>query len=206
MIFQAVYTCAIFFGFEAISYFLQKSFNVTTRLAIGTMFGIIFSSWMFFIISLWIPLSRAHAIAHDIILLLIAILICSIRTQKKYKKIPNLNLVTYIFGVISPSLIVGYLVWDGLLNEGFFAHGASYGDFPFHMNIISSFVYGCNKNRKHLFDIVSPFFAHQKLAYPFIPNYYAAVLMISFKLSIHDAAVLPSIPVIISLYVNENDV
>ncbi|EAX91690.1 hypothetical protein TVAG_092760 [Trichomonas vaginalis G3] len=93
------------------------------------------------------------------------------------------------------------LIWDGLLNEGYYTHGASFGDFPFHMNIISSFVYGCNKNRKHLFDLVSPFYAHKELAYPFIPNYYSSVLISCYGVSIHDATVFPSIPVSIALYI-----
>ncbi|EAY08542.1 hypothetical protein TVAG_487690 [Trichomonas vaginalis G3] len=79
--------------------------------------------------------------------------------------------------------------------------GAAYGDFPFHMNLITSFVYGCNKHRKNLLDILSPFYAHENLAYPFIPNFYSAVLISCYDATIHDSAAIPSIIYIFSIFI-----
>lgn len=192
---------SLFFGFEAISLLLQNSFNIITRAAIGSVFGNIFSAWIFYILQLWIPLSQKHGTYHSLVLLHIAIIIHIYRSTKKIKRIPILHATTYVFGVLFPAGIMLYLTYDGLLYDGFWTHAASYGDFPFHCNIISSFAYGCNKNRKHLFDIVSPFYAHVKLGYPFIPNYYAAVLMSCYGISIHDGAFLPSVPFIFAVFI-----
>lgn len=202
MIFQffAIF-CASYFGFELMSLLLQKQFDVLMRMAIGATFGIHLSTWIFFISSLKIPLSMVHGLVHNVILLNISALLTVFRMKRKIISPKPLKILTYALGTIIPSLVVTYLLWFGLLHNGNETMGAAYGDFPFHMNLITSFVHGCNKYRKSLFDILSPFYAHEKLAYPFIPNYYAAVLISCFNSSIHDSAVYPSIVYVFSLFV-----
>jgi len=69
------------------------------------------------------------------------------------------------------------------------------------MNLITSFAYGCNFKRKSLFDVKSPFFANETLAYPFIPNYYSSTFLSCYHSDIHDSAVYPSIPFIFCIFV-----
>lgn len=199
----AAVACSSFFGFELVSSFLYDHFDVIFRAGVGSCLGIILSAWTFFIISLKIPLSFAHGLVHTIILFILAVIIHLIRYKKQQKNANQklLKPITYIVAVIIPFVIVSFFVKTGLLQKGYLTKGSAYGDFPFHMNLISSFVHGCNKNRKSLFDIKSPFFANEKLAYPFIPNYYSAVLISCFDASIHDSTVIPSFVFIAALFI-----
>jgi hypothetical protein len=93
------------------------------------------------------------------------------------------------------------MFYFGFLYKENFTRGACYGDLPFHLNIISSFAYGCNSVRTSLFDLTSPFFANQTLAYPVIPNFYSAVLLRCFNTNYHTCLVLPSFVAAFSLFV-----
>lgn len=106
-----------------------------------------------------------------------------------------------IISIILPSALVLYFYQTTFLYEDFNVIGAQYGDLPFHLNIISSFAYGCNMHRKHLFDILSPFYANEKLAYPIIADYQAAILFVCFNIGYHYSLVIPSSLLIISIFV-----
>ena len=196
---------ASFFGYEIISLLLRYNFDLTFRISVGSCFGVILSTWIYFIVSLYIPLTALHGLVHTILLVIVSLLLHIIGniTQKSNKK-PiikhHYSIFTYIIAILIPSAIVFYFIYTGLLYKGTITKGAAYGDFAFHLNLISSFVYGCNKDRKSLFDITSPFFANETLAYPFIPNFYSAVLIACFDESIHDSAVWPSLVFVIAIF------
>ncbi|KAJ6238055.1 hypothetical protein M0813_03289 [Anaeramoeba flamelloides] len=52
----------------------------------------------------------------------------------------------------------------------------SWSDLPFHLNIISSFVVGCNKGWGSLFDLKFPIYSGEKLKYSFLIDFHTAIL------------------------------
>jgi hypothetical protein len=73
----------------------------------------------------------------------------------------------------------GYMSWIHYLLPRGSEHltgGSVYADLPFHLNITTSFLAGCNE-AAHLFSsLMSSFYAGVTLAYPFMPDFYVAVL------------------------------
>ena len=56
------------------------------------------------------------------------------------------------------------------------AGGSVYADLPFHLNLSSSFLNGANEDAGIFSTLISSFYAGAPLAYPFIPDFYIAVL------------------------------
>lgn len=180
---------AVFLGYEIFNRLLASYFDVYTIFGIGSSFGIILSSWIFFISSLFIPLTYAHGMTHALILFSTGIILQL--SHKKAKIDFKINPI-FIFSVIAPFIVLSLFIQFSLLYNENITRGACYGDTPFHLSLISSFTYGCNKKRNSLFDILTPFFANEQLAYTFIPDFYSAVFVSCFKSTFHISLVLPS--------------
>lgn len=179
-----------FCGFEFFSFLTKSQLDIFVRIAIGSVFGIIASAWIGFIANLWLPLSCLHGMIHGLSLLLIGIVLhlCTRRGTVALKLRPS----TMIGAVAFPLVFLSLLFHFGFLYHGRITRGACYGDLPFHLNLISSFAFGCNSQRTSMFDVISPFFAGEKLAYPFIPNFYSAMLLSFFDVDYHDSITIPS--------------
>jgi hypothetical protein len=63
--------------------------------------------------------------------------------------------------------------------KGYYVGGSTYGDMPFHLNIINSFLHGINSHANILEGFKAVFFADAKLVYPVIPDWHTAVLVAS---------------------------
>eukprot|EP00741_Cyanophora_paradoxa_P019885 tig00021178_g19191.t1 len=74
--------------------------------------------------------------------------------------------------------------------------GSTWGDLPFHLNIISSFVYGPNR-ALGFGSFVSSIFAGSKLVYPFICNYHSALLILG-GMSFGAALAVPATALLLS--------
>jgi hypothetical protein len=59
----------------------------------------------------------------------------------------------------------------------YYTGGSSYGDLPFHLNIINSFLYGVNRHANIIDGFRAVFFADAKLVYPFLPDWHTAVIV-----------------------------
>lgn len=185
-----------FFGYEVFAFLIGPILDDFTIAGIGSSAGIIFSAWLFFLFSLFIPLNLAHGIIHSFILFIAGAVLQSIRSRQKIhcnkSKFPTSKVVCVV-ALLLPFLFLANCLRISLLYKNNITRGACYGDIPFHLSIISSFTYGCNKNRRSLFDLLTPFFANEKLAYTFIPDYYSAVLISCFNVSYHSSLFLPSL-------------
>ncbi|OHS93615.1 hypothetical protein TRFO_40089 [Tritrichomonas foetus] len=190
--FSIFYTLSgCFLGFEIMSSLLIKSIDLHTIIAVGSIFGIILTGWITYILNLLIPLNFAFGLFQIIIYIIAGISIQFYRVKRKYLK--SYSIICWFFAVLIPTLFLSWFFYYGLLYNETDTRGASFGDLPFHLNLISSFAVGCNSQRSSLFDIVSPFFAKEKLAYPIMTNFYSAILLKCFGSSYHMAIVIPSI-------------
>lgn len=182
---------AAFFGYEIFSRLLGTFFDVFTIFGIGSSFGIILSSWIFFISSLYIPLTQSHGITHALILFSTGIVL-RLSRKKENKSKSFGSPIIFALSVFVPFIVLALFIQYSLLYNENITRGACYGDIPFHLSLISSFTYGCNKKRNSLFDILTPFYANEQLAYTFIPDFYSAVLVSCFNSTFHFSLILPS--------------
>lgn len=168
---------------------------------IGFPFGVILSTYMFYITNLYFPFSFLHGVVNTMLIIIAAASLHFIINKKKNVKRRKLFTKTsFCLMVLPPFSFLAICLFLSLLSFGKYVRGACYGDLPFHLNIINSFVYGCNSRRRKLFDNVSPFFAGEPLAYPVLPNFLSAILVGCFNTSLHYALVLPSLPFAYGLF------
>jgi hypothetical protein len=67
-------------------------------------------------------------------------------------------------------------VLDSLRRDqrGFWVGGTTWADLPFHLNIMSSFLYGANADASVFRPLASVFFSNSTLAYPYLPDFHTA--------------------------------
>lgn len=58
--------------------------------------------------------------------------------------------------------------------RGFRTGGTTWADLPFHLNIISSFLYGANSDASVFRPLASVFYSNSSLAYPYLPDFHTA--------------------------------
>ena len=198
-------SAAVFFGYEFFSLLMYGKANRATCLAVGSTVGIIANGWSYFIASVHIELNLKHGIINSLIFSILGVILLIFKKiiSKFYPKKQEkpMKPIALFFSVVAPSVFIGAYIWTGIFGSGLYAKGSAYGDFPFHMNLIMSFVHGCNKKRNSVFDVLTPFYAHEPLAYPIIPNFYSAVLISCFGTSLHEAVFAPSIIFAISIFI-----
>ena len=200
MFFAILYciSCCLF-GFEIISFFLIKVLDFYSLVALGSTFGIIVSGWFCYISNLLFSPSFSFGLFHTIINLSLSYLFYIKRPKVKYLTSYSSNCLVY--SAFGPSLLVCYFIYFGLLYDGKMTKGASFSDIPFHMNIISSFAYGCNSERKSIFDLISPYYAKEKLAYPIIPDYISAIYLKCFETSYLTSLVITSLVFAVAIFI-----
>ncbi|EAY17909.1 hypothetical protein TVAG_225350 [Trichomonas vaginalis G3] len=191
-------------GYEVSSLFLIDTCDVVTRIAVGIPVGMYSYAWLIFVLNLKYEFSILLGLYSTLGYLVAAILIHLLRKQRKTPKGFPLKELALILGLPMLSMLI--FMKFSFLYKGDITRGAVYGDFPFHMNIISSFVYGCNKNRRYLFDTVSPFFAGVKLAYPVLVNFLSSIMIGCFGCRMTEAILYPSIPVAFSMLLLFNQI
>ncbi len=76
-------------------------------------------------------------------------------------------------------------------NPTVFTTSGTYGDLPFHLQLIHSFVTGAN-SRVDLRNLKALFFANTPLVYPFLPDFQSAVFLKSGA-TIQEAIIVPSV-------------
>jgi hypothetical protein len=75
----------------------------------------------------------------------------------------------YLFPLYSTRMIPEV---NGILMSG----GSCYGDLPIHMQISNAFLFGCNQKISWS-GMMSPIFAGERMTYPFLPDFHAAVVV-----------------------------
>eukprot|EP00002_Diphylleia_rotans_P000924 TRINITY_DN10498_c0_g1_i1.p1 TRINITY_DN10498_c0_g1~~TRINITY_DN10498_c0_g1_i1.p1 ORF type:complete len:654 (-),score=143.75 TRINITY_DN10498_c0_g1_i1:99-2060(-) len=93
-------------------------------------------------------------------------------------------------------LVVSYIMSTHLIPVGsggkWLTGGNCYADLPFHLSVLTSFVYGKNSRNFSVFKMMEIIFDGSRLIYPIIPDYFSATLVVT-GLSLRDALLYPSI-------------
>ena len=191
----------VWFGFEFSSLFLKKHFDWITRVGFAIPLGIVSSSWIFLFYNYYAQFSIKMGREIFLFFLVLSIIFRVLNNLINQSTPKPTLIINFIPFVIIPSLFCCLLLSISTLREGFICHGSVFGDLPFHLNIISSIVFGCNSKRKSFFDFKTPFYSNQSLAYPIIPNFFSASLLGCFKCSFRTCLNFPSYFLIFSLFI-----
>mmetsp|Transcript_40910 Transcript_40910/g.66347 ORF Transcript_40910/g.66347 Transcript_40910/m.66347 type:complete len:712 (-) Transcript_40910:130-2265(-) len=105
-----------------------------------------------------------------------------------------------IYILTSTYILYRYFVSTHFLYEkphgGWYSSGSTWGDLPFHLNLISS--YGVGRNSKIRFGFHdSPIFTGSKLIYPILPDYHSA-LLVAGGWSLRQSFTFPAIGLLVS--------
>ena len=184
--------CACHFGYAVAAVLVGSTVDYVALLGIGCMLGVVSSAWLAYLLNLWTSLSLKFGLVNMVLLLGLSIPFRLMLKKRKRKKLEVPPWWSIVFSVVLPGMFLFWFIWFSLYRNEVETRGACYGDLPFHLNLISSFAYGCNSQRASVFDIVTPFYANVFLAYPFISNFYSAVLVRCFGASGHACLVIPS--------------
>lgn len=179
-------------GYEIMILLASHMWNALVCFGSGISVGILIYTWIFIIISLFQPLKLIHGKMVSIILLFISIFLHFANKKSKLLMIIRMDYFhcwTFIF--------IGFLLtifyYFSMLMDGMSSKGAAYSDLPFHLNLISSFSYGKNYQRKSLFDFSTPFFSNESLAYPIIADFFSASLVVTGSATFQESLFLPSL-------------
>ncbi|MFH0972005.1 MAG: hypothetical protein V1835_05575 [Candidatus Micrarchaeota archaeon] len=145
-----------------------------TQLAFSIATGFMVSSFIALIISWWLGSLSALSIICSIALLIVGIFFLS---NRKFE----FNKEKFEFGIDNMAalllfLFIAFLHFNNVLvtqpDGRLTSPEASWVDYPFHLGIINSFVYGDN------FPPYYPIFAKAPLTYPFVMDFLTAVFMV----------------------------
>jgi len=189
---------SLYFGYLLVSFMAKDRIDIFHRFFAGIPIGFFSFAWISYIVSYYTKLNEICGIISVLITILLVIPLKIVVKKQKLKskfKFSELQLHTYIFA----GIFYVFIMYLSMLRKGRFTKGAGYGDLPFHLNIISSFAHGCNTNRKSFYDINSLFYAGERLAYPFLTNFFTSVLMATGFSTLQAAMFFPSALMSLSL-------
>lgn len=189
---------SLWFGYEIVTLLIKDKLDAAHRLFAGVPLGYSTFSWIILFFSTKQRINWHHCFPAILILSISSIIMHKFNQKIKISlkfRINFLQALTYSVSM----LIMTIILFLGMLLLNRFTCGAAYGDLPFHLNLISSFTTGVNTHRRSLFDVISPFYANEPLAYPLLTNYFTSLLMSTGFATLRGALFYPSIFMMFSL-------
>ena len=181
---------SVFFGFQLTLLLSGGHIPITASLSIGLLVGQYIFSWIVFLLSGFSDFSKWQGTFASSFLFVIGLILYKFFNSKVSYRHTFLFIPT--FSLCLGIAFFAYTMYSSMMLEDMFTCGAGYGDMPFHLNIISSFVHGCNTRRKSLFDIMTLFYSGERLAYPLMSDFYSAALMLTGDATQRIALLAPS--------------
>jgi hypothetical protein len=185
-----------------ISLLLHSFVDPFTRLGIGTPLGIVLLSWFFFIATPYVGYGLTFALVAMVGSLILSVVLHLL--PREHHKPIRPSVMSIVLGVVAPCLFVFWFIYNSLFLGDRFVRGDVYGDLPWHLYLISSMVFGCNRDRHSLYDMTSPFYSGLPLAYPVMPNFISALMIRLFGSDYHGALYIPSLFFCFALFANLN--
>ena len=194
MLWVFVLHSTIWTGFELISLFLPNRFDTLDQVAIGIPFGVAVVSWIFFILRMFKSVNKTTVISVTLFLYFFSLLLHLIRPRAiKYRKIKWYSVLFFIMYMF----LICTCFHKAVFYNGSLSAGTVYSDLPVHYSLVTSFAYGVNSGTSKF---LTPFYSEAKLCYPFLPDFYSSILVIS-GCSLRVCIVLPSILMFVSLFI-----
>ena len=191
---------SIWFGYELVTFLASNHFDGIQRIFCGLIIGFVVNGWLGFIISYFLRLSQLCGLINIFILSSSASIIRRINVKNNKKFIfylSKLQIFTYtVFAALYFIFMYSSQLYDYRKTKG-----AGYSDMPFHLGMINSFAVGCNNQRDTFGSIFTVFFSGTNLAYPFIPNFYTAMLVDTGFTSNRFSLLIPSTCIVYSFLI-----
>ncbi|OHT04105.1 hypothetical protein TRFO_06404 [Tritrichomonas foetus] len=189
---------AIFFGFELTLTLAKNSITLPAVLSIAVLIGQYIFAWIVFLTSSTSQIMPFHGSIATIIQGCIGVLLFIRNREMKLSYRVSFHILPTI-ALIASFIFFTVIMDRAMMKDNFYSIGAGFGDFPFHLNIMSSFAHGVNTRRRNPFDTVSVFYAGEPLAYPVMTNFYTASLMLTGGATQRIALFIPSLLVSFTL-------
>ena len=171
----------IWFGYELTTLIIGDKFDLLNRMSTGVSLGIAIQSLVFFVTTVFFPLTKVHCLTVALIFHAISIILNYFNCRRLRNRINQMYVIKFSvieLIIITPCVI--FACWAAVvcnLRDNMWCRGPSFADLPFHMNIISSFSHGINYKRSSFFDVWSSFQEGIPLAYPMFHNLYVAAMI-----------------------------
>lgn len=175
-------------AFQTLFVYLPNTFGILECVALAAPLGFSLSAWIVLAVKSLPFMPLGIPVITVIIATAIQLAVCLflfnrtvVKLKLRSKEIVQ-NLKQHRFGILMLSIMfvwwsymshIHYLYQSG---SSFFGGGSVYADLPFHTNLVTSFLNGCNEDSTLFSTLRSPFYAGAPLAYPFLPDFYVAVL------------------------------
>ena len=189
---------ALFFGYQFVSRLVGNGCAVVERGAIGVVVGLFALAWLAFLTSVRRVVGPRDGVVWSAVLAVSGAILKAGNAKARLSVKVKMS-VLQMCACLGMSVVLIAVLWVSMLFLNTYSLGAGYGDLPFHLNIISSFAVGCNRNRSSMFDVKTSFYAGEPLAYPFITNYLSSILMATGNASLRVSLLVPSLLVMVSL-------
>lgn len=191
---------ALFFGYQFVSRAVGNGCDFIERVAIGIPVGLFTLAWLAYVTSVRVVVGPGFGLIWTGILSASGVALKAWNSRLRLTMKAKASKV-YVWTCLLMIVFLGVVLWVAMLFDNRFSLGAGYGDLPFHLNIISSFSVGCNRNRTSMFDVKTSFYAGEPLAYPFITNYLSSILVSTGQASIRISLLVPSMLIMVSLVI-----
>ena len=186
-------TSSVWMGYELVFWVSPAVWDQVSVLAAGVPVGFALCSWMGFGVHAVMRMNRGVGVVMCVVMGLCAYFLHG--KNKKAVRVRRFRVEFWVMlGVVS--LLYLRLTDMSMLKNATGSSGTTYSDLPFHMSLISSFVYGANNKGVQM---QTPFYAGEKLCYPIIPDFHAATLMGCGGASIRVALAVPTVLLLLAL-------
>jgi hypothetical protein len=196
MIWPFILLSSIWLGFEILTVFSPSVIDPLTLIAASVPVGFALTSWFFLLVRFFLPLNYLSGIVISITIFgacLSIRLLTPARSRRTRRR--GIDFFCVLLGVTFLFLV---LVDASILKDGVNSSGTVFSDLPFHLGLITSFAYGPNSYQRTM---TTPFYAGEKLAYPIIPDFFSAVLVICGGASLRISVAVPTMVLLIALVV-----
>lgn len=163
---------ALFCGYAVVSW-LPLSLYRVERVAWMLTLGILLTSWVSLILSLFLPYSLSIPLTFALLLLGSVGLLFYAAKPKKESASPEASLSWFLLTLFS-TMLLGYLFHTHMLQvypDGWHTVGGSWGDLALHSTLISYFA------KQPHFTLSFPLYPDAPLTYPFVIDYFSGLLL-----------------------------
>jgi hypothetical protein len=187
---------SIWFGFEFLDLILPSIIDPLALVAAGIPVGFTLTSWLFLLFRFISPLQPFHGFFLTILLFITCFFLHKfVPRPRRHTRVRGPE---FFFILISTTILFFFLVDKSILKDSVNSSGTVFSDLPVHLGLITSFSYGSNSYRSQM---MTPFYAGEKLSYPIIPDFFSAILVSCGGATLRMSIALPTMLLLVSLVI-----
>jgi len=170
-------------GYEVTSFFVKNEWDLITRLFASFPIAILYQSLLSMVLQVFFPWGTIIRIIDILFFGIVSLVFHYLNRKRVLSKVVSFSVFELIVLIISSIYVSTRLIFVYFQN-GMNTRGWAWADLSFHLQIITSFSYGCNSNRSTLFGLRTPFRNDINFAYPLLPDFHSSFLISSCRMSL----------------------